>query len=326
MYILFSLAEMQALIKLKGEIMDNWNNNNCCNRPFPPFWRNNNNNIDRIIFTGITGPTGPQGIPGPAGATGLTGATGPTGPTGATGPQGVQGPIGLTGPTGPTGPTGATGPQGVQGPIGLTGPTGPQGIQGVAGPVGATGDIGPTGPTGPTGATGPQGEIGPTGPIGPTGLTGDVGPTGPQGEIGPTGPTGPAGTATAASFGSFYTDTTQTVTNDSFPLTTTLSSSNVTVDTTTGIVTLANAGTYLVEYGVYATDATATDTVSIFLNGTEVAGTQRTLENNTTTNGSAIITVPTATSTLNIQINSAGAVTFTDATGIEGYLTITQIA
>lgn len=228
------------------------------------------------------------------------------------------------------GPVGPQGPQGPQGPIGLTGATGPQGP---AGPVGATGPVGPQGPIGLTGATGAQGpqgiqgETGPQGPIGLTGPAGPIGPQGPQGEVGPAGPQGPAGPAgTVASFGSFYTDTTQTVTNDSFPLTTTLASSNTTVDTTTGVVTLANAGTYLVEYGVYSTDATATDTVSIFLNGTEVAGTQRTLTNNTITSGSAIITVPTATSTLNIQINSTGAVTFTDATGVEGYLTITQIA
>ena len=242
--------------------MNNWdfnngccnnNLNNCCNRPYNPFWRNNNN-VDRIIFTSIPGPVGPQGPAGPQGP------IGPTGATGAQGPQGIQG------ETGPQGPIGLTGPAGPQGPIGLTGATGPQ------------------------------------------------------------GPVGPAGTATVASYGSFYTDTTQTVTNDSFPLTTTLASSNTTVDSTTGIVTLANAGTYLVEYGVYSTDATATDTVSIFLNGTEVAGTERTLTNNTTTSGSAIITVPTATSTLNIQINSTGAVTFDDPTGVEGYLTITQIA
>ena len=89
---------------------------------------------------------------------------------------------------------------------------------------------------------------------------------------------------------------------------------------------MANAGTYLVEYGVYSTDATATDTVSIFLNGTEVAGTEQTMTNNAMTTGSAIITVPTATSTLNIQITSTGTVTFISPAGIEGYLTITQIA
>ena len=224
---------------------------------------------------------------------------------GPQGPVGPQGPIGLTGPAGPQGPTGATGAQGPQG---------------IPGPTGATGATGPQGPIGLTGATGP------TGPQGPQGIQGEIGPVGPQGPQGEVGPQGPAGTTTAASFGSFYTDATQTVTNDSFPLTTTLSSSNMTLDTTTGVVTLNNAGTYLVEYGVYSTDAAATDTVSIFLNGTEVAGTQRTLENNTITSGSAIITVPTATSTLNIQINSAGAVTFDDPNGVEGYLTITQIA
>lgn len=312
-----------------------FNNHNNCDRPLPPFWRNNNNNIDRIIFTGITGPTGPQGPQGPAG---LTGPIGATGPTGAQGPQGIQGPIGLTGPTGPQGVQGIQGPQGLIGPtgpagatgaIGATGPTGPQGIQGLTGPTGPQGPIGLTGATGEIGPTGPiglTGDIGPTGPTGPTGEIGPTGPTGATGEIGPTGPTGPAGTTTAASFGSFFTDSTQTVTNDSFPLTDTITASNVTVDSTTGVVTLINAGTYLVEYGVYATDATATDTVSIFLNGTSVAGTEQTLTNNTMTTGSAIITVPAASSTLNIQINSTGTVTFISATGIEGYLTVTQIA
>ena len=212
---------------------------------------------------------------------------------------------------------GPQGPQGIPGPIGPAGPQGPVGATGPQGPIGLTGATGPQGPIGLTGATGPQGPVGATGP---------AGPQGPQGIQGEPGPQGPAGTTAVASFGSFYTDTTQTVANDSFPLTTTISSSNVTLDTTTGVVTLTNAGTYLVEYGVYATDATATDTVSIFLNGAEVAGTEQTMTNNTMTTGSAIITVPTATSTLNIQITSTGTVTFANASGIEGYLTITQIA
>ncbi len=259
--------------------MNNWdfnngccnnNSNNCCNRPFNPFWRNNNNNIDRIIFTSIPGPVGPQG------------------------PAGPQGPIGLTGATGPQGPQGIQGETGPQGPIGLTGPQGPQGE------------------TGATGATGPQGPAGPQGPIGP---------------VGPQGPVGPAGTATVASYGSFYTDTTQTVTNDSFPLTTTLSSSNMTVDTTTGVVTLTNAGTYLVSYGVYATTGSQdTDTVQLYLNGAVVDGTQRSLQDDTMVDATVILTVDSATSTLNIQITSSGAVTFDDPNGVEGYLTITQIA
>lgn len=265
-------------------------NDNCCcnNRPFPPFSQGGNN-IDRIIFTGITGPTGPQG------------------------PQGIQGPAGATGAQGPTGPTGATGP------AGATGPTGPQGIQGVAGPTGPAGEIGPIGPTGPIGLTG---EIGPTGPVGPIGPAGEIGPTGPTGATGPTGPAG-----TVASFGSFYTTTEQTVDNSSFPLTNTIAVNNMTLDTTTGVVTLTNAGTYLVEYGVYpASSATASDYATLFLNGTEVPGTARGLENNTMISTSAIIEVPTATSTLNIQIVTDNAVTFLDDDGINGYLVITQIA
>ena len=224
----------------------------------------------------------------------------------------------MAGPIGPTGPTGSVGA------VGATGPTGPQGITGEIGPTGPTGPQGLQGLIGPTGPTGPQGELGPTGPIG---LTGATGPTGPQGEIGPTGPTGPTGTATAASFGSFYTTAEQSVDNASFPLTNTITASNITVDTTTGIVTLTNAGTYLVEYGVYpASSATASDYAALFLNGTEIAGTERGLENNTMISASAIIEVATPTSTINIQIVTDNTITFLDNDGINGYLTITQIA
>lgn len=263
-------------------------NNCCCNRPIRP----NVNVVDRIVFTGITGPTGPQGPRGFIGPQGETGAVGATGPTGATGPQGIQG---LTGPIGPTGPTG---------PIGPTGPQGVQGLQGL------------TGATGPTGPTGPQGEIGPTGP---------TGPVGPQGEIGPTGPTGPAGTI--ASFGSFYSTEEQTVDNSSFPLTNISTVTGMTIDTATGIVTLDDAGTYKIDYGVYpASSATASDYVALFLNGTEIPGSARGLENNTMINASIIVDVPLATSTLNIQVVTDNAVTFLDDDGINGYLVITQIA
>ena len=40
----------------------------------------------------------------------------------------------------------------------------------------------------------------------------------------------------------------------------------------------------------------------------------------------AIITVDSAPSTLNIQITAEGAVTFDDPNGVSGYLTIVQIA
>ena len=274
--------------------MNFFNNDNCCcNRPL--YFRPNQqggNNIDRIIFTSIPGPVGPQGPQGPQGPAGATGATGP------------QGPIGLTGATGPVGP---------QGPIGLTG---------------ATGATGATGPQGPIGLTGPAGPVGATGPQGPQGETGPIGPQGPQGIQGPVGPQGPAGPAgTTASFGSFYTATEQSVDNSSFPLTNTSAVSNMSIDTATGIVTLENSGTYKIDYGVYpASSATGSDYVALFLNGAEVPGSARGLENNTMINSSIILTVPTSTSTLNIQIVSDNAVTFLDNDGINGYLVITQIA
>ena len=69
------------------------------------------------------------------------------------------------------------------------------------------------------------------------------------------------------------------------------------------------------------TGATATDTVSLYLNGAEVAGTSSALTDGTTSQRTIIVNVPTPTSTLNIQITSAADITFDGAT-----LTITQIA
>jgi len=71
---------------------------------------------------------------------GSTGATGATGATGSTG-SGATGATGATG-SGATGPTGATG-------VGVTGATGSTGSAGVTGSTGATGATGGTGPTGP---------------------------------------------------------------------------------------------------------------------------------------------------------------------------------
>jgi len=243
--------------------------------------------------------------------------------SGITGPLGPAGPVGATGPTGPAG-TGATGPTGPTGATGVTGATGPAGLS-VTGPTGATGA---TGVTGPTGATGPTGVTGADGLsiTGPTGATGPTGPTGATGEIGPTGATGATGTAVAASFGSFFNTVEQSVDNASFPLTSTIVADGITLEATTGVVTLANVGIYKVDYGVYpASSATASDFMSLFLNGTQVDGTQRGLENNTMINASAIIETTTADSTLNIQIISENAITFLDDDGINGYLVITQI-
>lgn len=99
------------------------------------------------------------------------------------------------------------------------------------------------------------------------------------------------------------------------------------LEPTTGVVTLQNAGTYLVSYGVYAsTGSQDTDTVQLYLNGTQVPGTERSLQDDTMVDATAIVEVTNAASTINIQITSAGAVTFDDPNGVSGYLTIVQIA
>lgn len=238
---------------------------------------------------------------------GPTGATGPVGPTGPTGPTGAS--IIITGPTGATGPTGPTGPIGATGATGATGPQGIQGIQGVAGPTGATGATGPTGPTGAQGVQGVQGM------------------QGVQGIDGPTGPTGADGITNAASFGSFYTEEEQTVNNSTLPLTDAITSRAITIDTSTGIVTLENIGTYEVSFGAYvASSATAGDSLSLYLNSSEVVGTSRGLENNSMINSSAIIETTAENSTLAIQITSTSDITFSDNDGISAYLVITQIA
>ena len=248
------------------------NQNRCCGHQC---MSNDSLRPNRPIF--IIGPTGPTGPIGPRGVTGATGATGPTGPS-----------TGITGPTGPTGVTGVTG---------VTGPTGP---------TGATGATGATGPAGATGATGP------TGPTGPTGATGEAGAIGPAGATGATGATGPTGTTEAASFASFYTTAEQSVDNSSFPLTDSITSSGITVDTTTGIATLPNIGTYRIDYGVYPSATTATtDYMALFLNGTEVPGTARSLENNTMNNASAIsltntLETPTKKVDLMMNVNTRG--------------------
>ena len=184
-----------------------------------------------------------------------------------------------------------------------------------------TNNPGPQGPAGPTGPQGPQGIQGPQGPVGATGSTG---PQGPQGIQGPQGPTGPAGTI--ASYGSFYNTATQTLNNQSFPLNGSNATSNMNIDTTTGIITLTNAGIYKIDYGVYPeTGSTDNDRVAIFLNGAQVDGTALELQDEQMVGGSTIITVPIATSTINIQIISDNNVTFT-AEDVNGYIVITQVA
>lgn len=93
-----------------------------------------------------------------------------------------------------------------------------------------------------------------------------------------------------------------------------------------GVITLPNTGIYQVQYGVYAISNEHTDIVSLRLNGVEIGGTRRSLENNTMT-GVAAIFQASAGSALNIEIASNRPIRFFDeSNGIIGYLVITQLA
>ena len=98
----------------------------------------------------LNGAVGTQGDIGSTGA-GATGATGYTGSTGIQGTTGLRGSTGFTGATGATGFIGSTG----SGATGATGFTGATGATGFIGSTGSTGVTGITGSTGLTGATGP---------------------------------------------------------------------------------------------------------------------------------------------------------------------------
>ena len=168
---------------------------------------------------------------------------------------------------GPRGYPGATGPQGPRGFTGATGATGPQG------PIGPTGA---TGATGPIGATGPQGPIGATGPQGPQGIQGVQGATGPQG---PQGEQGPAGVLSMA-YGGLYNPTSVTTTttageNNTVTFTGQMPSLDVSYGTNN--ITVTNAGTYKVDYGLVASSTTTTNmSASVQVNGVDVDATTQT--------------------------------------------------
>ena len=199
-------------------------------------------------YTGYTGYTGPEGFTGPQGE---TGPIGPTGYTGLQGITGVNGDTGYTGYTGYTGSTGYTGARGTTGYTGFTGFTGPTGANGTDGTTGYTGYTGYTGFTGFTGFTGPAGANGTEGTTGYTGYTGFTGFTGPQGETGPTGYTGPG---VNASFMRGSRSTTQSIASAGTPIIFTQVdvsyAGDISLDTSTGIITLAPDRTYRLIAGV----------------------------------------------------------------------------
>lgn len=218
---------------------------------------------------GATGPQGPAGATGPAGADGQDGAQGIPGNDGA---DGAPGPPGQTGPAGPAGQPGAQGPAGADGTsINIQGtketvgdlPTsgsagdlwiinttgggatagdgyawtaagtwvnvgplrGPQGIQGATGPQGDQGAAGVNGTNGQQGIQGIQGEPGQQGEQGPQGQTGDQGPIGPKGDKGDKGDPGAVQSVNAGA--------------------------NISVDTTTGNVTVSAPGAVVNSTDVY---------------------------------------------------------------------------
>ena len=212
---------------------------------------------------GPTGYTGPQGIAGAAGAQGVTGYTGPTGYTGARGTTGYTGFTGFAGETGYTGYTGYTGDRGTIGYTGYTGhqgDTGYTGYTGERGVIGYTGYTGPQGASGPTGYTGDRGTIGytgytgPQGASGPTGYTGDRGTIGYTGYTGYTGETGYTGPGVNASFMRGSRSATQSIASVGTPIIFTQVdvsyAGDISLDTSTGIITLAPNRTYRLIAGV----------------------------------------------------------------------------
>ena len=305
-------------------------------RPDNPCCNHNNDNRIYIIERGPRGPRGYTGATGAVGPIGPTGATGPQGPQGIQGEVGPQGPIGLTGATGATG---ATGPQGPIGQTGATGPQGPQGIQGEVGPQGPIGLTGATGPQGPIGLTGPQGPQGLQGPQGPQGIQGETGPQGPigltgpqgiQGEVGPQGPAGADGTNGLASFGGAYTTgtTTYALTDipTDLPLGTILPINDVTIGTDS--ITIVNAGTYEVDYGIRGSVITpATVTLAIQQNDVDIP---QTIVTQTFTATEDTLTHRTfvtlnAGDVLTLSANASTNTTFVTSEDVNTYLTVKQL-
>lgn len=115
--------------------------------------------------------------------------------------------------------------------------------------------------------------MGPTGPTGPRGITGATGPTGP------TGPTGATGTGGLTAFGGRYNNTAEALslaaaTPMQIPAAIALPAVQVT-ETGNNNLTIEEAGTYEITYAVTGSSTISTTfTLSVRVNGTDLAGTQ----------------------------------------------------
>lgn len=123
------------------------------------------------------------------------------------------------------------------------------------------------------------GAIGPTGPTGPTGPRGLPGVTGPTGPTGPTGATGATGTGGLTAFGGRYNNTAEALslvaaTPMQIPAAIALPAVQVT-ETGNNSITTEEAGIYEITYMVIGSSPISTTfTLSVRVNGTDLAGTQ----------------------------------------------------
>lgn len=290
------------------------------------------------------GPIGPQGNTGPIGSSGITGATGAVGPTGAD--VGPTGPTGMTGQPGNTGSTGATALTGMTGPNGNTGANGVTGAIGATGATGSPGSTGSTGLTGFTGSTGDPGSVGFTGATGITGATGATGNSGPNGQTGADGPIGNTGATgigqLVSNFENIFAScwftlpsgTTFAAIGPNKPIifnNASLSGSNVSYNSSTGELTLGDAGTYLIQYGKasnvnsqfntpFVSNQTSLVNGSSILVGSELDGNclkilAQTFSNNSLMNSNYLLTVSNPPFTLSLN-NTSGATYLLGASGV----------
>ena len=189
----------------------------------------------------------------------------------------------------------------------------------------------PQGPTGPQGLSGPIGETGPTGPQGLTGITGPTGETGPTGPQGLTGPTGP--TAGLNAYGGKYSNTAQTLnlgigTQTQIALPNNMPNLNTTY-TPANSITVAQAGTYEINYYTNVSAAVATTlTMAIRNNGTNKASTvvSRALSVGVASiySGSTIVTLAVG-DVIDMAVSALIAVGVTLGTGVNATLSVKKL-
>lgn len=189
----------------------------------------------------------------------------------------------------------------------------------------------PQGPTGSQGIQGVTGATGPTGPQGIAGTNGATGPTGPQGIQGVVGATGPANGLNA--YGGKYNNTPQTLnlvigSATQIPLANSMPNLNTTY-TPTNSITVAQAGTYEINYFSNVTAALGTTvTQAVRINGTNIPSTiiSRILSVGvgSTYTGSTIVTLA-AGDVIDMAISALLAVGLTLGSGVNATLSVKKI-